>query len=196
MKQSKILALILILFCSSKPARAADTYKVDPVHSSVGFSVRHLVISNVKGKFDEFSGTIVVENNAIKEASGTIQTKSINTGVVKRDEDLRSPNFFDVAKYPTITFQSKRVEKRGDQTILVGDYTMHGVTKEMALPVKVTGPVKDPWGNTRLGLEARTRLSRKEYGMTYNQVLEAGGVVVADEVELEINAEAVKAAAK
>ena len=138
----------------------------------------------------------MVENNAIKEASGTIQTKSVNTGVAKRDEDLRSPNFFDVAKYPTITFQSKRVEKKGDQTILVGDYTMHGVTKEMALPVKVTGPVKDPWGNTRLGLEARTRLSRKDYGMTYNQVLEAGGVVVADEVELEINAEAVKAAAR
>lgn len=196
MKRPEILAFILILFCSNKPLRAAETYKIDAVHSSVGFSVRHMVISNVKGKFDEFSGTIVVENNAIKEASGTIQTKSINTGVAKRDEDLRSPNFFDVTKYPTITFQSKRVEKRGDQTILVGDYTMHGVTKEMALPVKVTGPVKDPWGNTRLGLEARTRLSRKDYGMTYNQVLEAGGVVVADEVELEINAEAVKSAAK
>jgi polyisoprenoid-binding protein YceI len=196
MKRPEILALILILFFSSAPARAADIYKIDPVHSHVGFSVRHMVISNVKGKFEEFSGTIVVENNAIKEASGTIQTKSINTGVAKRDEDLRSPQFFDVAKYPTITFQSKRVEKKGDQTILIGDYTMHGVTKEMALPAKVSGPVKDPWGNVRLGLEARTRLSRKEYGMTYHQVLEAGGLVVADEIELEINAEAVKAAAK
>ena len=173
-----ILAAVVVAFGFAAGARAADTYKIDPVHSSVGFSVRHMVISNVKGKFQEFAGTI--------------QTKSVDTGVAQRDQDLRSANFFDVEKFPTITFKSKRVEKKGEEFVLVGDFTMHGVTKELSLPVKLSGPVKDPWGNSRIGLETRTKLSRKEYGMTYNKALEAGGLVVGDEVEIEINAEAVK----
>ena len=187
-----ILAAVVVAFGFAAGARAADTYKIDPVHSSVGFSVRHMVISNVKGKFQEFGGTIVLENNKLIEATGTIQTKSVDTGVAQRDQDLRSANFFDVEKFPTITFKSKRVEKKGEEFVLVGDFTMHGVTKELSLPVKLSGPVKDPWGNSRIGLETRTKLSRKEYGMTYNKALEAGGLVVGDEVEIEINAEAVK----
>jgi len=187
-----ILAAVVVAFGFAAGARAADTYKIDPVHSSVGFSVRHMVISNVKGKFQEFAGTIVLENNKLIEATGTIQTKSVDTGVAQRDQDLRSANFFDVEKFPTITFKSKRVEKKGEEFVLVGDFTMHGVTKELSLPVKLSGPVKDPWGNSRIGLETRTKLSRKDYGMTYNKALEAGGLVVGDEVEIEINAEAVK----
>ena len=187
-----ILAAVVVAFGFAAGARAADTYKIDPVHSSVGFSVRHMVISNVKGKFQEFGGTIVLENNKLIEATGTIQTKSVDTGVAQRDQDLRSANFFDVEKFPTITFKSKRVEKKGEEFVLIGDFTMHGVTKELSLPVKLSGPVKDPWGNSRIGLETRTKLSRKEYGMTYNKALEAGGLVVGDEVEIEINAEAVK----
>ena len=187
-----ILAAVAVAFGFAAGARAADTYKIDPVHSSVGFSVRHMVISNVKGKFQEFGGTILLENNKLIEATGTIQTKSVDTGVAQRDQDLRSANFFDVEKLPTITFKSKRVEKKGEEFVLVGDFTMHGVTKELSLPVKLSGPVKDPWGNSRIGLETRTKLSRKEYGMTYNKALEAGGLVVGDEVEIEINAEAVK----
>ena len=187
-----ILAAVVVAFGFAAGARAADTYKIDPVHSSVGFSVRHMVISNVKGKFQEFAGTIVLENNKLIEATGTIQTKSVDTGVAQRDQDLRSANFFDVEKFPTITFKSKRVEKKGEEFVLIGYFTMHGVTKELSLPVKLSGPVKDPWGNSRIGLETRTKLSRKDYGMTYNKALEAGGLVVGDEVEIEINAEAVK----
>jgi len=190
-------ALTALLAAGSITAvlRAEDTYKIDPVHSSVGFSVRHMVINSVKGKFKQFSGTVVMDNDAVKEANGTIQTASIDTGNAQRDNDLRSANFFDVGKYPTITFQSKRLEKEGDETVLIGDYTMHGVTKEISLPVKVSGPVKDPWGAMRIGLEGKTKLNRKDFGMTYNKVLETGGVLVGDEVELEINAEAVKQAA-
>jgi len=187
-----ILAAVVVAFGFAAGARAADTYKIDPVHSSVGFSVRHMVISNVKGKFQEFGGTILLENNKLIEATGTIQTKSVDTGVAQRDQDLRSANFFDVEKFPTITFKSKRVEKKGEEFVLIGDFTMHGVTKELSLPVKLSGPVKDPWGNSRIGLETRTKLSRKDYAMTYNKALEAGGLVVGDEVEIEINAEAVK----
>ena len=196
MKPKAIRLLVLTALCSGACLQAADSYNIDPVHSSVGFSVSHMVISNVKGKFNEFSGQIVLEGNALKEAKGVIQTKSVDTGNSGRDNDLRSPNFFDVAKYPTITFESKRVDKKADQAVLVGDYTMHGVTKELSLPIKLKGPVKDPWGNTRIGLQASAKVSRKDYGMTYNKALETGGLVVGDEVEIEINAEATKAAAK
>jgi len=187
------VAGFIVAFGLPAAAHAADTYKIDPVHSSVAFSVRHMVISNVKGRFQEFTGSVVLENNSLKEATGIIQTKSIDTAVAQRDQDLRSANFFDAEKFSTITFKSKRVEKKGDALVLVGDFTMHGVTKELPLPVRLSGPVKDPWGNARLGLEIKTKLSRKDYGMTYNKALETGGLVVGDEVEIEINAEAVKA---
>ena len=186
------VAVISVAVCSFS-SFAADTYNIDPMHSTVGFAVTHMVINTVHGKFDEFSGSVVLDGNQLKEATGTIQTKSINTGVERRDNDLRSPNFFDATKFATITFQSKRAEKQASDTVLVGDFTMHGVTKELSLPVTIKGPVKDPWGNTRIGLQARTKLNRKDYGLKYSQALETGGLVVGDEVELEINAEAVKA---
>ncbi|MHB8523379.1 MAG: YceI family protein [Limisphaerales bacterium] len=196
MKPCPILTTVLAIL-SLNTGASADSYKIDPVHSSVGFSVRHMVISKVKGKFNEFTGTLDLDDhNALTAAAGVIQTKSVDTGVAGRDRDLRSPNFFDVEKYPTIAFQSKRVEKKGDQFVLVGDYTMHGVTKELSLPATLNGPIKDAWGNNRIGLEAKTKVSRTDYGMTYNKVLETGGLVVGDEIEIEINAEAVKAAPK
>ncbi len=196
MKHKTIFTAAIVACWLSAAAWAAETYNIDPVHSTVGFSIKHLVINHVKGKFTDFSGTVVVDNGAIQEAKGTIQTKSVDTGIAQRDNDLRSANFFDAAKYPTITFQSKRVEKKGDETVLVGDFTMHGVTKELVLPVKLSGPVKDPWGNNRIGLEAKTKLNRKDYGLTYSKTMETGGLVVADEVDIEINAEATRAAAK
>lgn len=177
-------------------ASAADTYTLDPAHSTVGFAVTHLVINTVKGKFTEFTGSVVLDNGNLVEAKGVIDTRSIDTGIQKRDEDLRSANFFDVTKYSKITFQTKRVEKKGKDYEAIGDFTMHGVTKQITLPVVVKGPIKDPWGGTRVGLQARTMINRKDYGLTYNKVLEAGGVMISDEVEIEINAEAVKAAAK
>jgi polyisoprenoid-binding protein YceI len=174
-------------------SRAADTYNIDPMHSSVGFSVQHMVINKVRGKFTEFQGSVVVDGKTIQSAKGTIQTKSVDTGIARRDNHLRSPDFFDATKYPTITFVSKRVENKGGDTVLVGDYTMHGVTKELSMPVTLSGPIKDNWGGERIGLEAKTKLNRRDYGLTYNQALETGGLVVGDEIELEINAEAVKA---
>ena len=193
MKTKHIFVAVLSAVCLAVSTQAAETYNIDPMHSTVGFSVSHLVINNVKGKFGEFTGTIMLDNGAIKEAKGTIQTKSIDTGVAARDKDLRSANFFDVEKYPTITFVSKRVEKKGEQTLLTGDYTMHGATKEIVLPITLKGPIKDPWGNDRIGLQAKTTLNRKEYGLTYNKMLETGGLMVGDEIEIEINAEATKA---
>jgi len=181
--------LSLSISCSS----AADTYNIDPAHSSVGFSIAHMVINTVHGRFDEFSGSIVLDGNQVKEATGTIQAKSINTGIEKRDVHLKSPDFFDVAKFPTITFQTKSAQKQGAETVLVGDFTMHGVTKELSLPVTLKGPIKDPRGNSRIGMQAKTKLNRRDYGLKYNQPLESGGLVLGDEVELEINAEAVKA---
>ena len=114
-------------------ATAADNYKIDPAHSSVGFSVRHMGVSNVKGHFDEFAGSLVLDNGSIQEASATIQVKSVNTGIERRDNHLRTADFFEAAKYPEITFKTKKVEKSGDQTVLIGDFTMRGVTKELRL---------------------------------------------------------------
>jgi polyisoprenoid-binding protein YceI len=186
------LCVLSILLGLAFAAPAADTYKIDPAHSTVGFSVKHMVINKVKGKFTDFTGTLVLDSNAIQEAKGTIQTKSVDTGIGQRDTHLCSPDFFDVSKYPTITFTTKRVEKHGEDTVLVGDYTMHGVTKELSLPATLSGPIKDPMGSTRIGLEARAKLNRKDYGLTYSKALETGGMIVGDEIEIEINAEAVK----
>lgn len=171
---------------------AADTYKVDPAHSSLLFSVRHLGINDVKGIFTNYTGTVVLDGKAIKEATGTIQTASIDTGVPQRDDHLRSPDFFDAAKFPTITFKTKRVEQSGDQTILIADFTMRGVTKEVRLPVTLNGPIKDQTGATRIGLEAKAKLNRKEYGIAFAQALESGVAMVGEQVDIEIDAEAVK----
>lgn len=190
-----LFTVVIALFGLTQIARPADTYKIDPTHSSVGFAVTHLVINTVKGKFNEFSGTVVLDNNQVKEAQGTIQTTSIDTGVANRDKHLRSADFFDAEKYATITFQSKRVENKGADTVLIGDFTMHGVTKEVSLPVTVKGPIQER-GNSRIGLQAKTKLNRKDYGLTWSRTTEAGGLVVGDEIEIEINAEATKVASK
>jgi polyisoprenoid-binding protein YceI len=186
------LALIAEALLLSSVAYAADTYKIDPAHTSIGFSVRHLGISNVRGQFKEFAGVIVLEDGKITEASGTIQVKSVDTGVQQRDNHLRTADFFDATNYPTITFKTKRVETTGGQIVMIADFTMRGVTKELRLPVNFAGPAKDPWGNLRIGLGAKTRLNRMDYGIKYHQLLETGVLAVGEEVELEINAEAVK----
>ncbi len=189
-----LLACVPVL--ASAPALAADTYNIDPVHTTVGFAVTHLVINTVHGKFTDFTGSVSLDGTAVQDAKATIQAKSINTGIDKRDTHLRSADFFDVQAHPTITFQSKRVQQQGGESVVHGDFTIRGVTKEITLPIKVKGPIKDPWGHMRVGLEAKTKINRTDFGLKWNQVLEAGGVVVGDEVEIEINAEAVKAAPK
>lgn len=198
MKFTHIIAAGVITILAGTTAFALDTYKVDPAHSTIGFSIDHLVINTVHGRFRQFDGSIAVDpdsGNALKEASATIQTKSIDTDIPKRDDHLRSPDFFDAEKFPTIAFEAKEVKKDGNQQVLVGKFTLHGVTKDVSLPVSVKGPIKDPWGNTRVGLEVNTKLNRKDYGLTWNKVLEAGGLMVGEDVTIQINAEFVKQAA-
>jgi polyisoprenoid-binding protein YceI len=192
MRTKIILGLTAATFLLLPCVQAVDNYKIDPAHTRVGFSVRHLGISNVKGVFDEFEGALVLDEGKLKEASATIQVKSVNTRVQQRDNHLRTPDFFDAAKYPTITFKTKRIEAKGDEVVMIADFTIRGVTKELRLPVTLSKPIKDPWGNMRIGLEAKAKLNRRDYGINYNQVLESGVAAVGDEVELEINAEAIK----
>jgi polyisoprenoid-binding protein YceI len=198
MKLTRIIAAGVVTILAGTTAFALDTYKVDPAHSTVGFSIDHLVINTVHGRFRQFDGSIAIDpdsGNALKEASATIQSKSIDTDITKRDDHLRSLDFFDAEKFPTISFEAKEVKKDGNQQVLVGKFTMHGVTKDVSLPVTVKGPIKDPWGNTRIGLEVNTKLNRKDYGLTWNKALEAGGLMVGEDVTIQINAEFVKQAA-
>jgi polyisoprenoid-binding protein YceI len=201
MKLKQALASAAAALLLGPIADAADTYKIDPAHTSITFSVRHLGINNVKGQFKEFAGAIVLDEGKITEAIGAIQVKSVDTGVAQRDDHLRSADFFDAAKYPTITFKAKRIKKQplftrhrlpDGRITVVADFTMHGITRELRLPARLIGPAKDPWGNIRIGLVAKAKLNRKDYGINFHQALETGPLLVGEEVELEINAEAIK----
>jgi polyisoprenoid-binding protein YceI len=192
----KFVGTILGVVVLASAAFSADTYKLDPVHTRIGFSVTHLVINKVDGRFKNFDGTVTLDpkaTNAVTGAHVTIQANSVDTSVAKRDDDLRSPNFFDVQRFPTITFEGKRVEQRNGHPVMVGTLTIHGVAKEIALPFTVKGPIKDPWGNIRIGIEANTTLNRQDYGMTFNKTLDNGGLIVGNDVDIHINAEAFKA---
>ena len=188
-------AVLVALAGSAATSSAADKYTVDPSHSSIGFAVRHMVVSKVKGYFNEYTATILYDDKDITKSSAevTIKTASIDTRDAKRDEHLRTPDFFDAAKYPEITFKSKRIEKSGEGFVAVGDLTMRGVTKEIQLPFTFAGVVTDPWGNTRLGLSASTKLNRQDYGVSWSKSLDSGGLVVSDDVEIAIEIEAIKA---
>lgn len=171
----------------------AETYQVDPAHSTVGFSVKHLAVSTVRGVFTNFEGTI--EYDAKKPeastAKGTVQTASINTQVEARDKHLKSPDFFDVAKFPEIKYETLSARKDGEEWVVKGRFTMHGVTREIELRGTLEGPVKDPWGKTRIGLNAATTINRQDYGLTWSQKLDAGGLVVGDLVKIDLQIEAV-----
>ena len=173
----------------------ADTWQIDPMHSNVEFTVRHMMISNVKGQFQKTSGTITVNGNdpATAKIDATIDASSIDTRVEKRDMHLKSPDFLDVAKYPTITFKSTKVEADGPGKLKVtGDLTLHGVTKPVVLEVETSGPPINVMGNMRAGASATTKINRSEFGLTWNKVLESGGVMVGDEVAISIDVEAIK----
>jgi polyisoprenoid-binding protein YceI len=186
---TRIIRSVVAVLLSVTAARAADTFKIDPAHTSVGFSISHLIISEVNGRFDDVAGDVTLDKDAVTAAKATIQVKSIDTNIKKRDDHLRSPDFFDVEKFPTITFVGEKVEKDGDKTVLVGKFTMHGVTKEIQLPFVVKGPIKDPWGGTRLAVKAETTINRTDYGMKTM-------TGVGDEVKVLITAEATKAEEK
>ena len=192
---TKILSLSVAAALSLARLATADTYKIDPAHSAVGFSIAHLVISEVNGRFNEFAGELTVDPAAqslVTGGNGVIQAKSIDTGIKKRDEHLCSADFFDVEKFPTITFTGTEVVVEAGHPVFVGKFTMHGVTKDIRVPVTVKGPIQDPWGKTRIAFTAKTSLNRKDYGLTYNKALEAGGLMLGEDVAIEIKAEAVK----
>ena len=194
----KRLAALLVL--APLAVRAAPTtWNIDPSHAQAMFTVRHMVITNVQGQFDKTTGTVKLDDQDVTRSSveATIDAASVNTRVANRDADLRSPNFFDVAKYPTITFKSTKVEKAGEGKLEVaGDLTMHGVTRPVVLDVEgPTAPIKDPAGHQRRGLSASTTVNRKDFGLTWNKMVEAGPVV-GDQVKIEIQAEIVAAGEK
>ena len=174
-------------------AFAADTYAIDPSHSTIGFQIRHL-FSNVTGKFDSFSGAIQFDEANPDQSSVevTIKTASIDTGVKMRDEDLRSPNFFDAEKNAALTFKSKSVKSTGNNTFdVTGDLTMHGVPKEVVLKVELVGKGAGPKGSVLSGWDATTALKRSDFGLAWNKVIE-GTQVVGDDVKIELHIEADK----
>jgi polyisoprenoid-binding protein YceI len=169
-------------------------WAIDASHSNVEFSVRHLMIATVKGRFADVQGTIVLDESdpTQSEIDVTIGAASIDTRMAQRDEHLRSADFFDVAKFPTLTFKSRSIQKDGDDLKVTGDLTIRGVTRQVVLDVTAHGQQTDPWGGQRAGFEATGRIKRSDFGLTWNQALEAGGVAVSDDVKIAIDAELVK----
>jgi len=169
----------------------AGTYNVDKSHSNVGFKVKHMMISNVSGKFNDFSGTFEYDEktNTLKSLNGTIKVASIDTDNAKRDGHLKASDFFAAGKYPDITFKLEKI--KGDYAY--GKLTMRGVTKDVKLDFENNGSIKDPWGNTRVGLALSGKVNRYDYGIKYNSVLEAGGVAVGEKVKLDIELDGILA---
>ncbi|PWU03075.1 MAG: polyisoprenoid-binding protein [Terriglobia bacterium] len=175
---------------------AQETWQIDPVHSCIHFSIRHFVISKIHGRFTKWGGTIHLDeaSPAASDVSVEIDATSVDTNDAKRDGHLQSPDFFNTAEHPKITFRSTSVESAGPGKYKVtGDLTLRGVTKPVTLNVEHGGSVKDPWGNQRGGFSLKGDINRQEFGMTFNAVLEAGGVALGDNVEFSIDVEATKA---
>ncbi len=194
---TRLLTTVSTIIALSLPALASATiWNIDPEHSNIGFKVRHLMISNVKGNFEKHKGVVEINDQDITKSrvEVSIDTASINTNVQKRDDHLRSAEFFDVAKYPTMTFVSKKIAKAGnDKLNVTGDLTLHGITREVVLDVEgPTGESKDPWGVIRRGAVAGTKINRKDFGLVWNKALETGGVAVGDEITITLEIEMIK----
>lgn len=170
-------------------------YNVDPDHSTVGFSVTHMTVSKTTGRFMDFTGFIEMDTDSmnVKAIDAVIKTASVNTQHEKRDTHLRGEDFFDVKKYPTMTYKMKSYKKTGDEYTVAGDLTLHGVTKEITLVGNLNGVSKDPWGNMRAGFSARGKINRKDFGIVWNKVLDNGGMLVGDDVAIVLDIECIKA---
>jgi polyisoprenoid-binding protein YceI len=175
---------------------ATSLWKIDPVHSNAQFKVKHMMISNVKGEFTAVNGTLRLNDNdsTRSHVEASIDASSINTRDPQRDAHLKSPDFFNVEQFPTLTFKSTRISKKGDDRYSVeGELTIHGVTRNVVLEAEdVSAPAKDPWGNTRIGLSATARINRKDFGLTWNSTLETGGLLVGDEVAITLDVQFIK----
>ena len=175
----------------------AGTWEVDPSHSSIEFQVKHMMIATVKGRFTAFEGTLEAGEDRNLKARGAVRVASLDTHEAKRDEHLRSPDFFDATTHPQITFVSTEIRRAGAASLrIAGELTIKGQTRPVELTGEVNGVGVDPWGNERLGLVARGEINREDFGLTWNQVLESGGALVGGRVKIEIDISAVKLAAR
>jgi polyisoprenoid-binding protein YceI len=173
---------------------APGTWHVDPTHSSVGFTARHLMISKVRGRFGSFSGSVEVpENRLAAKVSATVDLASVSTGDENRDEHLRGSDFFDVEHHPTMSFESTGGYERDGDYLLTGDLSIHGVSKPVEFELEFDGVGTDPWGNAKAAFSARTTINRKDWGLQWNVALETGGVLVSDKVDIELDIQLVKA---
>lgn len=182
---------------NSTAKNTTSTWKLDPVHSVAEFKVKHMMISNVKGHFPKVAGSLLHDESdpTKSHVDVSIEAASIETRDPQRDAHLKSPDFFDVEKYPTLSFKSTGVSRRGDGELVVeGDLTIHGVTRKVTFFVEgPTSPAKDPWGNARVAVSATTKINRKDFGLTWNAALETGGILVGDEVTITLDVQFIKA---
>jgi polyisoprenoid-binding protein YceI len=182
---------------STATLAAVSTWNIDPAHSVAEFKVKHMMISNVKGQFTGVSGKLTLDDADVTKSSveATIDAASISTGEKDRDTHLKSADFFDAEKFPTLNFKSTKTTRAGDDELLAeGELTIHGVTRKAVFAVEgPTAPGKDPWGNTRIGIAATTKINRKDFGLTWNAALETGGILVGEEVTITLEVQFIKA---
>lgn len=192
------MALCQALTWNAAPVRAElARWDVDPDHSTIEFRVSHMVVSKTTGRFTDYSGFIDMDAEAgiVKAIEATIKTASVSTVHEKRDIHLKNPDFFDVEKYPTMSYRLKGYQKTDEGYIAIGELTLRGVTREITLSGNFNGTTEDPWGNTRAGFHAQGKLNRKDFGMVWNKTLDSGGLVVGDEVQIRLDIECIKAKA-
>jgi polyisoprenoid-binding protein YceI len=191
----KRMGLAVLAVAGLAQAAWGSTWKLDADHSAAEFGVKHMMVSTVKGQFSKVAGTVSLDDKDLSKSKveATIDASTVDTRNAKRDAHLKSKDFFDVAKVPRITFKSTSVKQVSkDHFQVVGDLTIHGVTRPVTLDTEVTAPAKDPWGNTRRGLHATTKIQREDYGLKWNQALEAGGVLVGSDVAITIDGEMIQ----
>jgi polyisoprenoid-binding protein YceI len=189
------MVFAIAVLASLSALAQTSNWNIDPAHSTAQFTVRHLGISNVTGNFTKVTGSVVLNDKDVAQSqvAASIDVNSVDTRVEARDKDLKSANFFDIEKYPTIEFKSKRIVSGGGKLQLIGDLTIHGTTHEVALDVDGPTPeMTDPWGNSRRGISAATAINRKDFNLVYNNLLKTGEAVVGDNVKIQIDAEMVK----
>ena len=197
LKRARRIAVLstIALVASLSALAQTSTWNIDPAHSTAQFTVRHLGISNVTGSFTKVTGTVVLNDRDItqSEVSATIDVNSVDTRVEARDKDLKSPHFFEIEKYPTIEFKSKKIVSSGGRLQVIGDLTIHGTTRDVTLDVDGPTPeLADPWGNLRRGISATTTINRKDFNLFYNNLVKTGEAVVGDTVKIQIDAEMVR----
>jgi polyisoprenoid-binding protein YceI len=183
-----------VALATATTAAAADSYALDKSHSNIGFEISHMVISDVEGEFGDYVIHLELDTESLSASSvhAVIQTASVDTDNADRDEHLRNEDFFNVAKYPTMEFKSTKIMEKGGDWVAFGDFTMLGVTKQIELDFELSGPIQDPWGNTRVGIEASTTINRQDFGMSWSKVMDTGGLMVGNDVEIEIKFEAIR----